>query len=454
MHVDHHVFANHPTDPNIVFFGNDGGVYRTTDGAATFQKLNLGYVTSQFYNGFSSSYTDPDLALGGLQDNGTIMYTGSDLWTEDQLPGGDGAFTAINTVNKNIMYTSSQYLNISRSTNGGTYWANIAGQFKGDAVFIAPFVLSPAQPEILYAGDQYIYKSENMGSNWTVLNYGNPLNGSPLLSIAVSPLNPDVVYAATAPTANKRAEVFASINGGFTWQNITGNLPDRYYIDMQVSPHDNRVVYITLSGFGSSHLFRSEDGGQTWQDIDNGLLPDLPTSAVIIDPEDSNHIYVGNDLGVYSSTDYGQSWQEFKQGLPTAVLVMDLSISPSNRKIRAVTHGNGVYQRTLLEPSGSGKKPSPVLTSTYKLFQNYPNPFNPETKIKFSVPKLSFVTLKVYNSLGQEVRTLIANSYPAGEFSAIWDGKDDSGLPVSTGNFFYKIKAGNFETSKKMTLVR
>ena len=67
MHVDHHAYADDPSDANTVYLGNDGGVYRTTDGGANYEAMNKGYVTSQFYAGFSSSPTNPDLAIGGLQ---------------------------------------------------------------------------------------------------------------------------------------------------------------------------------------------------------------------------------------------------------------------------------------------------------------------------------------------------------------------------------------------------
>ena len=465
MHVDHHCFANHPTDPNIIYFGNDGGVYRTTDGGSTYNQLNDGYITSQFYHGFASSALNSDFALGGLQDNGTIKYSGNNDW-DLGIYGGDGAFCGIDALNNNIIYVSYQYLRIQRSIDGGFIWTNISQSFNGSPVFVAPYVLSPAQPWILYAGDSYIYRSENRGNSWIKMNNGKPLSpiyANPILTIAVSPANPDVVYAATVPTTGKRAEVFSSSDGGNAWANITGTLPDRYYIDLKVSPHDDNVVYITLSGFGTSHIYRTEDGGQNWNDIDNGQLPDLPTSAISVDPGIPDHIYIGNDLGVYVSKDYGVSWSEFRDGLPSAVLVMDLSISPSNRKLRAVTHGNGVYERSLLT-STSVNEDLPTSVTTFELFQNYPNPFstgsgsafggNPETTIQFAIPEPSFVTLKIYNSLGQEVRILIANGYPTGLFSVIWDGKDNFGSPVPGGMYFYRLKVGNFETSKVMSVVR
>lgn len=455
MHVDHHAYAEHPTNPNIVYFANDGGVYRTKDGGASFQMLNDGYVTAQFYNGFSSSATNPDLAIGGLQDNGTYFYKGTPQWEVSGL-GGDGCYTAINPLNDLIIFGSSQYLSIRRSTNRGQDWAIIGETIdrsnSNNVCFVAPYELSPSHPWIMYAGTHKIYKSENLGSNWAELNSDVPLNGNPILSIGISHSNPDVVYAATTPKSSQRAEVFKSTNGGVTWNNITGSLPDRYYVDFKVSPHDDQVAYITLSGFGSSHLYRTKNGGDSWDDIGNGL-PDVPTSAVAIDPQYPNHIYVGNDVGVYVSTDYGSSWQTFTEGMPTAVLVMDLSISPSNRKIRGVTHGNGVYERSLLSSVVTVEEKYNTY-GTYELLPNYPNPFNPETNIEFILPEPSFVTLKIYNLLGQEVRTLIANGYPAGQFKSTWNGKDNFGKPVASGTYIYVLQAGDFTKKAKMTLLR
>ena len=365
---------------------------------------------------------------------------------------GDGSFTAINTLNDYIMYGSSQHLNIHISFTRGTTWLYSITPALYQSCFIAPFVLCPSSPGTIYAGERGVFKSTTGGQYWTDTNGGLPLNGNPILSLAVAYDDPDRAYAATVPAGSKRAEVFKTTTGGDSWENITRDLPDRYYPDLQVSPHDNDVVYVTLSGFGSSHLYRTEDGGETWDDIGEGL-PDIPTSAVIIDPEVPEHVYVGNDLGVYVSTDYGESWMAFQENLPTAVMVMDLSISPSDRKIRAVTHGNGVYERSLLTPTSVPDAGPPVITA-FRLFPNYPNPFNPETRIAFALPKPSYVIVRVYNVLGQTIRTLTANGYPAGHHAVSWSGRDDAGNLVPGGTYIYKLQAGDFTETRKMVFVR
>jgi hypothetical protein len=95
-----------------------------------------------------------------------------------------------------------------------------------------------------------------------------------------------------------------------------------------------------------------------------------------------------------------------------------------------------------------------VLPGKFELAQNFPNPFNPDTKIEFAVPQKSQVDLVIYNVMGQKVRTLVSDELDAGWKQVTWDGKDDSGNTVSSGIYLYKLNAGEFVDSKKMTLVK
>jgi hypothetical protein len=92
--------------------------------------------------------------------------------------------------------------------------------------------------------------------------------------------------------------------------------------------------------------------------------------------------------------------------------------------------------------------------TVFALRQNYPNPFNPATVIQYALPKSSFVKIEVYNILGQKVRTLMEEEQEPGFKMVQWDGKDDSGVEVSSGVYFYKIEAGDFVECRKMALVK
>jgi photosystem II stability/assembly factor-like uncharacterized protein len=338
-HADHHAYAINPANPNMVYFGNDGGVFRTTDFGETFQGCNGGYQSTQFYKRIGISKSDASRMVGGLQDNATAVWEGTLAWRRGI--GGDGCCTQISPNKTDTMYGSSQYLSINRSTNKGVSWTYVAPPGSNPA-FNAPFLLAPSNPKIIYGGDVVVYKSTNAGNSWTTMNNGNVINGDPVLSIAVSCTNPDSLYITTAPNLYPPA-VYRSTNGGTSWTNITAALPDRYPVDISVDPRNSSIVYVTFSGFGTSHLFRSSNGGSSWSDIGQGL-PDVPTSAVCIDPTNSSILYVGNDLGVYYSLDNGNSWNDLNSGLSGTALVMDLAVSPVDYKLVVATHGRGVYK--------------------------------------------------------------------------------------------------------------
>ncbi len=359
-HADHHCILYNPSNPDIIYFGNDGGVFRTTDGGETFSGCNGGYQTTQFYNYFASSYQDSLIAIGGLQDNATAIYWGTDYWRREI--GGDGTSAGIDPSNDNIMYGTYQYMSLQKSTDQGNNWNYIAPPGSNTG-FVAPFVISPINPQILYAGTDLVYKSTNKGGSWNGTGSGT-FNGDALLALSVAPNDQNFVYASTAPV-NHPANIYVTTNGGTSWTNITQNLPDRYPMDIDVNPDDPNTAYIVFSGFGTSHLFKTTNAGSSW--IDKGAgLPDVPTSAVVIDPDYTDRIYVGNDIGVFVSLDGGDSWQSFSDGLTDAVIVMDLNISLSNRKLRCVTHGSGVFERPLI----SGIVPVELASFTASVIEN------------------------------------------------------------------------------------
>ena len=430
-HADHHCILCNPSNPNIIYFGNDGGVFRTTDGGETFSGCNGGYQTSQFYNYFASSYQDSLIAIGGLQDNATAIYWGTDYWRREI--GGDGTSAGIDPTNDNIMYGTYQYMSLQKSMDQGYNWNYIAPPGTNIG-FVAPFVISPINSQILYAGTDLVYKSTNQGNSWSGTGSG-VFNGDPLLALAVGDNNQNFVYAATAPVSHP-AGVYRTTNGGTNWVNVTQNLPDRYPMDIAVNPNDPDTAYIVFSGFGTSHLFKTVDAGNTWIDKGSGL-PDVPTSAIVVDPDYPQRIYVGDDLGIFVSLDGGDSWQAFNDGLVDAVIVMDLNISHSNRKLICVTHGSGIFERPLIST------PIPVELTSFTA--NYNG----------SAVTLNWTTATETNNKGFEVQRKIGSQ-------ANWDNLDfvrGSGTTttqhtysytdqnLSAGKYLYRLKQIDFDGS-------
>jgi photosystem II stability/assembly factor-like uncharacterized protein len=443
-HADHHAIAYDPADPATIYFGNDGGVFCTTDRGETFEGRNGGYQSTQFYNGFSSSRLDSMLAIGGMQDNSTAIYEGGVAWR--RVIGGDGCMTAMSPTSNDTMYGTYQNLSLLRSVNRGATFSSIPVPSSTITGFVGPYALSESRPKVMYAGRDKIFKSTNGGTSWTATNSNTTLNGNPALALAIAPTNPDTVYVSTAPVSSPAA-MFVTTNGGSTWSNVTGTLPDRYLMDIAVDPRNSAVAYVAASGFGSGHLFKTTNCGKTWSNAGVGL-PDVPTSAVTISPFNSQHLYLGNDLGVYLSTDAGASWIPFNDGLIDATLIMDLSISRVNKAIRAVTHGNGVYERKLYDAAMAVRNVHHV-ASDFRLEQNYPNPFNPTTVISYRLSAVSQTKLTIYDNTGREVVTLVNEQKSPGTFSVQWDASR-----FASGTYFARLQAGGRIQTIKMMLMR
>jgi photosystem II stability/assembly factor-like uncharacterized protein len=445
--ADYHSFACHPTNPDILYMVDDGGVWRSTNFGISFAFVGTGIETSQFYNGFSSSASDSLIAIGQVQDHFGWMYTGSSTWEESAVD--EVGWTAINQSNDFIMYAGSRGGGaVYKSTNRGQSfnWSS-NGISGGSSCWNTPFVLSVSNPAVLYFGRSIVYKSTNSGSSWTATNGGAELDGNPPLSMAIAPSSEDTVYVGTVPMVD-RSHLFRTVNGGASWDDVTGILPDRYPMDITVDPGDASVVYVAFGGFDTSHVFKSVDAGSTWLDI-TGSLPDVPATALIVDPRNSDIVYAGTDIGVFLSTTGGGDWLAWNEGLPEAAIISDLSISPSNGAVRAVTHSNGVYERSLPPEIPTGVESPAGVPVTFVLRQNYPNPFNPVTTIEFEIIEPSFVTLTVHDLLGRAVATPVKEWLAAGIYRRTFDG----GV-LASGVYHYTLTDGKREITRRMMLVR
>ena len=450
-HADHHDIVYHPTNSNIVYVANGGGIFRSTNGGTSWAGCNGGLQTGQFFPRFATSPNDSNLAFGGLLDNASAKYTGTASWTK--MREGDGGSAAIDHHDDRDIYASSRYLTISKTTNGGLSWFDVSPPTAGNTAFIGPFAMGgPAENEVMYAGRGYVLKSVTGGANWLPINFSSYMHGNPAAAIAVSQTNSDVVYVTSAPVET-RSNIFRTLDGGASWTNITSYpMPNRYLIGIAIHPADDATVYVTASGYGSGHLYRSTNSGDDWVDISGGL-PDVPTSCVLLDPLAPDHIYLGTDLGVFISTDGGTTWYTFNAGLPDAVMVMDLTISPQNRMLRVATHGAGVWERKLYldtvdVPEGSAE------AVRFRLNQNHPNPFNPQTSIRYYLADESNVRLELFDAAGRLVRTLVAERQSPGEYAAAWNGQDHQGRAVASGVYLYRLRVGDRTETRQMMLVR
>ena len=369
VHDDVHDVQFVPGSTTTAYWATDGGVYRTTNANAspitgmTFVSCNGGLYAQQFYPTIAQSQTTANLAIGGLQDNGVIRYNGTG-WA--RVIGGDGTTVSFKPDNELIVLGSNDTRGVNRSTNGGTsfptsvmsYLGNIPNGDDDRTAFCAPVVVAPSNTNRWYVGSDNIHVSNDAGVTFSGDVAGVPGTSyieafhKPAIAIGVSYSNADVLYVSVSPFAqnlltdglyyNPPATIRKSTNGGGGFTTVTTGLPDRVVTDFAVSPTNHDSVFVTLSGFGTTHIYVTGNGGSTWSPRGSGL-PDVPFNTILIDPANPQILYAGCDFGVYVSADRGANWYDFNNNLWDATLVMDLAITPGN-KLRAATHGKGVFE--------------------------------------------------------------------------------------------------------------
>ena len=279
----------------------------------------------------------------------------------EAAPGGEGTHVAVDPRNPNITYSSSFYGRLMRSEYKDGMWQskNILPQVpEGEpplrGQWMAATVLSPHNPDVVYHGMQYLYRSMNQGEDWERispdLSYNNPeqqgqlpfaIPFATITAISESPFKFGLIYVGTDD-----GRVHITRNGGDSWTEITRGLPFNKQVSRIVaSQYDKAVVYLTLNGRrdddANDYVYRSTDYGQTWVDI-SGNIPGGPVNVIREDPKKQDVLYVGTDLGVYVTLDGGMAWHVLANGLPDC-LVWDLIIHPRDNTLVIATNGRGMY---------------------------------------------------------------------------------------------------------------
>ncbi|HSK71737.1 MAG TPA: hypothetical protein VK892_08585, partial [Pyrinomonadaceae bacterium] len=344
-HPDQHDLYISPSNPNLMYFANDGGLWKSTDGAATFQTLNATLGLTMFTS-IEMHPTNRRLTYGGTQDNGTQKRVAGQGWIE--FAGGDGGQAVIDPLDPSIVFTTYVYNTVFRYSNNGDAFGGTIGNntvFSNDRVGFYPPFVGNGVDSTLYFGTFRLWKSANRGANWTAASGTQDLTnggGDVLSAIGVGRSNTNIIY-----TGSAQGRAMVSINGGTSWTNVSAGLPVRFIKSIIVSPTDSNTAYLTVSGFDSGHVFKTTNAGASWTDI-SGNLPNIPTNTLLIDPRNENTIYVGTDIGVFRSTNGGGNWETFNMGMPPTI-VTELAAN-SRGLIQAATYGRGMYEINLGAP--------------------------------------------------------------------------------------------------------
>lgn len=357
-HPDQHaaVFTSLNGVPKL-YVGGDGGVWSqpgTDYDNDSWTNLNQGLSTVQPY--YAEASNGPNFTVyAGTQDNGTIKYTGSGTWPE--VWGGDGGDVMVAPDNPNHTYQEYVYLDMSKSSNGGQTWTNIAPEDAGSSAtarFIAPFDMDPINKNHLVAVGQRVWVS-NQGINTTSSSWqaafdqgaghvgtAVAVRGSRIYTGWCGPCNP--APDPTDPSGATFARGIATNRGGTWHQAAAAGLPNRYITSITIDPANGSHIFVTLSGFsrrwvpyaGVGHVFESVNGGASFTDI-SANLPDAPANDTVLV---GSRLIVGTDVGVFERV--GNSWAVLGTGLPAAS-VLDMAKVPNDDVVLAVTHGRGVW---------------------------------------------------------------------------------------------------------------
>jgi photosystem II stability/assembly factor-like uncharacterized protein len=337
-HVDFHAFAFQPGNSSTIYAGNDGGIYRSTDRGVTWSTLNLSLAITQFVPGGALHPSNPNIAIGGTQDNGTIKYSGFAVW--DEVLCGDGGFNAIDQSTPSTYYVAcaNSGPTVFRSDNSGGSWAEKnTGINPNDSAIFPALAMSPSNSQTLYfSTGNKVYKTTDRGEHWTPS--GTTIGAQ---AIAPAPSDANVIYIITGQGLFKSTDA----NATYT-QIISSDLPAFVPNSLAVHPADPSTAFVGIGGPFSGAIYKTTDGGAHWTDI-SGNLPAIPVTAIVVDPSaPTSKLLVGTWLGVYSTIDGGATWAPTAIGMPN-VVVTDLKYNPATATLIALTFGRGAWKATL-----------------------------------------------------------------------------------------------------------
>jgi PKD repeat protein len=314
---------------NTLYCGSDGGIFRSSNNGNTWEDLSEGLQITQFYE-ISLSATDVDRILTGTQDNGTNLFTADEGFVH--LLGADGTGAAIDYTNDNILYASFQGGAWQRSTNGGFSFDDLTGVIPESGSWETPFEIHPNDPSILFAAYENVWKYEN--GSWTAISDFS--FNTTLRTMRVAPSDPDVIMVGTLST------LYRTEDGGDTWDIVSAGFPGPSISAIEIDPNNSDRIWVGFSGYSEGNkIYYSEDGGESWENRSYNL-PNVPVNCVHYLNGSEDELYVGNDIGVFYNFGSLETWNPFDEGLPN-VIVNQIAFHYPTQKIVLATYGRGIW---------------------------------------------------------------------------------------------------------------
>lgn len=336
IHPDQHAIAFESGNPNTVYVGCDGGLFQSPDRGVHWVHRNNGLVISEFEY-LAQNIGSSRWLLGGTQDNGTERWQGLPVW--EHVADGDGGHCAVNRTDPAVTFHTYYNMSPERSTHSadpGT-WTSIAPPVPPNegSPFYPPFEASATNGATIAMAGNALYVSRDSGSAWTRLGYPSAGSGTGMYIP-----NADTVLVGLGDGRLLRTSwTFGS------WSALSTVATPRAgaaVSDVSTDPGNPSRVWLTYSTINGGRVYRSDDGGATFTDH-TANLPNLPITAIAIDPWNGNRAWVSASVGVYQTWDGGGSWTPFADSLPNCY-IGDLVFHSSARVLRAGTRNRGAWE--------------------------------------------------------------------------------------------------------------
>ncbi|MGK0386552.1 MAG: hypothetical protein ACI849_001170, partial [Patiriisocius sp.] len=339
-----------------------------------------------------------------------------------------------------------QFGGLGRSIDGGlTFESAREGIEEGDRRnWNSPVIISPFNSQKVYYGSNKLYISDH-SELWSPispdLTGGQHPSGSlsygTLTAIAPSYNNLNTIY-----TGSDDGVVQVTFDAGTTWANISQGLPNRYVTSIAISSNDDQVAYITFSGFTAldytPHVFKTENGGQTWTDI-SANLPSIPVNDIIVHSNGSI-LFLATDISVWYSINDGTSWELLGNELPMTI-VRDLKLHEPTSTLYAGTFGRSMYNYDISVIESLGTETMSLISHSWHIF---PSPAS--TYFSMSHPFVNEGEIVVYDALGRRITTLFKGNLQETQ------NKEFSTNNISSGLYFVSIIQAGTRITKRLII--
>jgi PKD repeat protein len=350
VHADQHAIVYHSSSE--VYFGNDGGVYRSGNSGTTIDFKSNNYNVTQYYACAMHPTLGSNQFMAGAQDNGTQQYSAPGINSTVEVTGGDGAFCHIDQSDPNYQFSSYVYNNIYRSSNGGVSFASIRNNNTGS--FINPSDYDDVNNAFYatYGNGQYTRLLTALTSTtWSNITIA-AFNSGRVTSVRVSPTTNHRVFFGLNNGRIVRVDNANAATPTATYINAAAGMPTSATVScIEIEKDDDTHLLVTYSNYGVNSVWETKNGGTTWTSVE-GNLPDMPIRWALFNPTDSSQALLATEVGVWSTdalTGGTTNWGPSNSGLANVRTDM-LQIRNSDNMMIAATHGRGLYSSDTFSP--------------------------------------------------------------------------------------------------------